>query len=130
MLTDWETAHRTGKLPDHIAALYADPDTTVPDLLDAVPDHQADELVELAIRPHCAGVLARFAPGDLRAGVRRALADGDLQMPPPATDPTAGGGMGTGLRSRTLAALMIRPLLALPPRGTPDACRARVKIRL
>ena len=69
VLTDWETAYRTGQLPDHVAPLYTDPDTTVPDLLAAVPDHQVAELVDLAARADRAdradraGILARLARG-------------------------------------------------------------------
>jgi hypothetical protein len=102
MLTDWETAYRTGQLPAHLAPLYTDPDTTVPDLLDAVPTHQVAELVELAARAHRSGVLARLAPAAATSttaahpaprGISGPVlvehwADGDLLMPA-----AAGGGM-------------------------------------
>jgi len=60
VLTDWETAYRTGQLPTHLNPLYANPDTTVPDLLAAVPTHQVAELVELTARAHQSGMLTRL----------------------------------------------------------------------
>lgn len=86
--TDWETAYRTGRLLDHTAALYGDPDTTVHDLLDAVADHQVTELVELAIRADRTRVLARLAGGISGPVFAEHWADGDLLIPA-----AAGGGM-------------------------------------
>lgn len=88
VLTDWETAYRTGRLLDHTAALYGDPDTTVHDLLDAVADHQVTELVELAIRADRTRVLARLAGGISGPVFAEHWADGDLLIPA-----AAGGGM-------------------------------------
>ncbi|MGI9000149.1 MAG: hypothetical protein ACR2GH_00625 [Pseudonocardia sp.] len=95
VLTDWETAYRTGQLPAHLVPLYANPDTTVPDLLAAVPTHQVAELVELTARAHQSGVLARLAhaaatPTTAAHPAPRGIsgpvfvehwADGDLLMP-------------------------------------------------
>lgn len=106
VLTDWETAYRTGQLPDQTAARYADPGLTVGALLAAVPEHQVDELVDLATRAHHAGLLARLAPAPPAAeGIAGPVfvphwADGDLLLPtadPPAPAPggdeDGGGGM-------------------------------------
>lgn len=96
VLTDWESAYRTGQLPDHVAPLYADPDTTVPDLLAAVPAHQVAELVALAARAHTSGALTHLAPaGATPGGISGPVfvehwADGDLLVPI-ATDAGAGG---------------------------------------
>lgn len=93
VLTDWESAYRTGQLPNHVAALYADPDTTVGDLLDAVGDHQVTELVELAIRADRAGVLARLPGGISGPVLVEHWADGDLLIPTADDDVSSGGGM-------------------------------------
>jgi hypothetical protein len=79
--------------------LYADPDTTVPDLLDAVPDHQVAELVELAIRAARADVLTRLTAGISGPLFVEHWADGDLLIAPAPTGPgtstgTSGGGGG------------------------------------
>jgi hypothetical protein len=104
VLTDWETAYRTGELPAHVAHLHTDPDTTAAALLGAVPDHQVAELVELAARAHGSGVLARLAPtattptttpASAAGGISAPVfvehwADGDLLIPSTAA---GGGGM-------------------------------------
>ncbi len=95
VLTDWETAYRTGQLPDHAAGLYTDPNVTVDALLAAVPDHQVAEHVELATRAHHTGLLTRLAPAPpARTGIAGPVfvqhwADGDLLLP--AHDDSAGG---------------------------------------
>lgn len=87
VLTDWETAYRTGQLPDHTAPRYADPGLTVDALLAAVPDHQVAELVDLTARAHHAGLLAQLAPAPpARTGISGPVfvphwADGDLLLP-------------------------------------------------
>jgi hypothetical protein len=89
VLTDLETAYRRGGLTPAAANLWAVPTATMPDLLDAVPDHQVDELVELAGRAHTAGLLARLAPASrTRTGIAAPVlmehwADGDLLTPGP-----------------------------------------------
>jgi hypothetical protein len=106
VLTDWETAYRTGQLPDRAAVLYADPDTTVPDLLAAVPDHQVAELVELAIRADRADVLTRLAAGISGPVFVEHWADGDLLIPPTPTGTggTKGGGGMVLLDVKTVTA--------------------------
>ncbi|WP_298800453.1 hypothetical protein [uncultured Pseudonocardia sp.] len=95
VLTDWETAYRTGQLPDRTIPLYADPGLTVDALLAAVPDHQVAELVDLTTRAHHAGLLARLAPAPpAHAGISGPVfvphwADGDLLFP--TTDPPPPG---------------------------------------
>jgi hypothetical protein len=87
VLTDWETAYRSGRLPARTAGLYTDPNVTVDALLAAVPDHQVAELVELAALAHHAGLLARLAPAPpARTGIAGPVfvqhwADGDLLLP-------------------------------------------------
>lgn len=95
VLTDWESAYRTGQLPARFAALYTDPDTTVPDFLDAVGNHQVAELLELAIRADHAGVLARLPGGISGPVLVEHWADGDLLIPAAAAagDVSGGGGM-------------------------------------
>jgi hypothetical protein len=87
LLTDWESAYRSGQLPDRTARLHTDPGLTVDALLAAVPDHQVAELVELATRAHHAGLLlARLAPAPpARTGIAGPVfvehwADGDLLL--------------------------------------------------
>jgi hypothetical protein len=93
VLTDWETAYRTGQLPDHTAARYADPGLTVDALLAAVPSHQVAELVDITARAHHAGLLARLAPAPpARTGISGPVfvphwADGDLLLPAASADP-------------------------------------------
>lgn len=97
VLTDWETAYRTGQLPDHTAPRYAGLAPTVDALLAAVPDHQVAELVDLTARAHHAGLLARLAPAPpAHAGISGPVfvphwADGDLLLP--AADPLSGRGV-------------------------------------
>lgn len=92
VLTDCESAYRGGHLPPAAAARWADPATTAGDLLDAVPDHQVAELLDLITRTHTAGLLTRLAPDPTTpAGIAGPVlvehwADGDLLIP---TDPTA-----------------------------------------
>ena len=62
VLTDCESAYRGGALPPDAAARWAHPATTATDLLDAVPDHQVAELLDLAARAHTARALAHLAP--------------------------------------------------------------------
>ncbi len=89
-------------------ALSALPDTTVPDLLAAVPDHQVAELVELAARAHTSGTLAHLAPGVASGALTgpggisgpvlvEHWADGDLLIPA-----TGAGGRMTLLDVKTV----------------------------
>ena len=105
VLTDWETAYRTGQLPTTPRRSTPIPDLTVPDLLAAVPDHQVAELVELAARPHRSATLTHLAPGPAApaaltgsGGISGPVfiehwADGDLLIPTPDTPAAARAGM-------------------------------------
>lgn len=87
VLTDCESAYRSGQLPPTAAARWADPATTAGDLLDAVPDHQVAELLDLITRAHTSGLLTRLAPDPTTpAGIAGPVlvehwADGDLLIP-------------------------------------------------
>jgi hypothetical protein len=113
VLTDWETAYRTGQLPAHLGPLYADSDTAVPDLLAAVPDHQIAELVELAARAHTSGALAHLTPaatpgaGPGSGGISGPVfvehwADGDLLIPAASTITSAASAGMTLLDVKTV----------------------------
>lgn len=54
--------------------LWTDPTTTVPGLLDAVPGHQVDELVELIDRAHTDGFLDQLASATRLSGARTGIA--------------------------------------------------------
>ncbi|MGE3661777.1 MAG: hypothetical protein AB7G09_10800 [Pseudonocardia sp.] len=123
VLTDWEAAYRTGQLPDQTLARYSDPGLTVDALLGAAPDHQVNELVDLATRAHHAGLLARLAPAPPAAeGIAGPVfvphwADGDLLLPtadPPAPAP---GGDEDGDRAAAWCCSTSRPSCrsATPP---------------
>ncbi|MBW0104318.1 hypothetical protein [Pseudonocardia sp. KRD291] len=101
VLTDLESAYRSGRLPDATAARWADPATTVDTLLAAVPDGQVAELVELTARADSVGALARLQGGTPGPVFVEHWADGDLLTPP---DPASNSGT-TLLDVKTVASV-------------------------
>jgi hypothetical protein len=140
-LTACESAYRGGQLAPADAARWADPATTATDLLDAVPDHQVAELVELTTRAHTAGLLPRLADptaGPARTGIAGPVlvehwADGDLLLPPALDDhPATDGGWTlidvktvTSARSTTTVGRWLWQLLAYAWLDAADRYRIR-----
>ncbi len=66
VLGGWETAYRTGRLPEQLAAVHAHPGYTVADLRAAAPEPVVAELVDLVRDLHTSRTLAGWrgdAPG-------------------------------------------------------------------
>lgn len=116
VLTDCESAYRSGQLPSDAAARWADPATTAGDLLDAVPDHQVAELLDLTTRSHTSGLLTRLAPDPATpAGITGPVlvehwADADLLIP--AENPATGPTDGSAARDNGWALLDVKTVLS------------------